>query len=178
MPKIGDIVRGHQIGKSYKTRFIWWACVDCGKERWVVFKKEKPTNERCLRCANNTKTKKGDTGSLSIAWKGGRVVGANGYILVLIQLGDYYFPMAMKSGYVAEHRLVIAKHLGRCLLPWETVHHKNGIKDDNRLKNLELMPNPHRHDALTRMGRYMYKMEEEISTLKLENGLLRSKLYG
>lgn len=134
--QLGEIRKANEIGRKYFTKFIWHACIDCGKERWVQFRKGKPKNVMCTHCAN--KLKPHYSGARSTRWEGGRIINEKGYVKLWLSPDDFFYPMANKKGYVLEHRLVMAKHLGRCLQPWEEVHHKNGVKDDNRIEKLKL----------------------------------------
>lgn len=52
-------------------------------------------------------------------------------------------PNANSTGMIFVHRLIMSEHLGRALLPTETVHHRNGDKLDNRVENLELRIGAH-----------------------------------
>lgn len=72
------------------------------------------------------------------SWKGGRTVRADGYVLVRLPIDDPLLVMANSSGYAVEHRLVMARALGRPLRSDESVHHLNGDRQDNRPENLQL----------------------------------------
>lgn len=100
-------------------------CLECGE----TFMPTRANGIFCSRtCVNRhtARTRKSTKGF---------VRAPKGYIL----LYQPKHPMASRGGYVMEHRLKMAEHLGRMLTKDEVVHHVNGVTDDNRLENLVLM---------------------------------------
>ena len=71
-------------------------------------------------------------------WAGGRNKNTDGYILIYKPEHPSY-----KKNYVPEHRLNMEEKIGRYLIDEEIVHHINGIRDDNRIENLELWSTNH-----------------------------------
>lgn len=66
-------------------------------------------------------------------WGRTRNLDRHGYVVVKVEHGRTTY----------EHRVVMASMLGRPLDEAETVHHKNGIRHDNRPENLELWSSRH-----------------------------------
>lgn len=75
-------------------------------------------------------------------WKGGRII-RQGYIFIK-KKGH---PNANDQGYVAEHRYVMAEHIGRSLKKREVVHHIDGDPQNNNIENLQLFESPGKHTA-------------------------------
>ena len=173
--RLGETVVGVELGfnGSKTCKYIWTACIGCGRERWVQAVWGKPGRERCRRCAH---------------WQGGRKVRGDGYIELWLDATDFFRPMSRSrvswGSYVLEHRLVMARFLGRNLQSWELIHHKNGIKDDNRLENLELTTRGSHTLAHGKGYRDGYTKglndgrDSQIEELREEIRLLRQQLNG
>ncbi len=166
MTAIGDKIRGKDIGKPKNDWYIWTICPSCGGGRWVIVYASRLScyTGFCFPCLRKAR------GPANHNWKGGRHKGPYGSILIWLSFDDFFYPMANKKGNVLEHRLVMAKALGRNLHLWEIVHHKNGIRDDNRLENLQLVSDD-RHKQITILERRIRELEEK--NILLEEQLAR-----
>lgn len=184
MPVVGDTARGIDIGFKSSSTYIWHACPGCGKQRWVqVYKlRNHSFSGLCRGCIRRKELSPSRTEARGRrAWKGGRIK-KDGYILILLQPSDFFYPMVNNHGYVREHRLIMAKHLKRCLHPWEIVHHKGTRfpsgsvenRSDNRMENLQLVTDD-RHNQITILETRIKQLEKRVTLLEAENALLRSE---
>ena len=166
--------------KSYKVPV---ECPICHKLRFVYKGPAYSDKTQCRECFI-----KQDRREKVHNWKGGKFK-QDGYIQVIIYPDDFFYPIATKRGYILEHRLIIAKHLGRNLQPWELVHHKNGIRDDNRVENLELLtPSEHlgshtkgyqdgfRQGYLEGKSKIMEELRQEIKLLQWQVKELKEEI--
>jgi hypothetical protein len=164
MPEIGEQRTGKELGKKRTGLYLYIACPNCGMGHWV--RKRRPGKGLCRICGGKeggkankgirrsptTEFKKGHPqgkGKDNPAWKGGKTIDANGYVLVKVP--DH--PFANHQGYIFEHRLIMEKMIGRHLDLEEVIHHINNIPDDNREENLRLFSNNSEHISFHEKGK-------------------------
>lgn len=135
---------------------IFWRCnCVCGKSVDIKQRNLLSTNPReqyrscgCRAYRHVRKKSRDQWGEKNVSWKGGKIKNSQGYILLKCENPNH--PRKTQNGYILEHVLVIEQKIDRHVLESETVHHINGIRDDNRIENLELWDNRHpkgqRHD--------------------------------
>ncbi len=179
--------RADEIGYKGKMLYVGVICPNCGERRWTQKVNLSRANYTglCNHCNLAHNIRRTLIGKEHPGWKGGRYRSSEGWVYVYVEPGDFFHKMASGANYVAEHRLVMAKHLKRCLLPWEIVHHKNGIKDDNRLENLKLLPSQKHHMApilwereMRRRDKRIKELEGRVTLLEAENMLLQAQSEG
>ena len=174
MPNLGEVKKAYEVGLKSRYLVVWIACPKCGTERWVQNTMAK-RNRLCPHCTRRT-------GRPRPANPKGLLV--RGYRIVRIDANDFFYSMTQRvsKGWVLEHRLIMAKHLGRCLQPWEIVHHRDGNKLNNDISNLSLVTDAG-HNQITHFEKIVNSQQKEIAILQsrvtileAENILLKSVL--
>ena len=128
------------------------SCLGCSDLRWIISscltQIRRGKRKYCWKCICAKRATKDVSGV-------GRRYNTQGYVvrskcsfteeeLKIVESMMRYEDRRKRTRSVLEHRVVMALHLGRPLLKMEVVHHRNGIPDDNRIENLEVLtPNEH-----------------------------------
>lgn len=144
---------------AHGTSHVLCQC-ECGNVRRVGIHPLKKGLSQSCGCWNQDRLAK-QRGESHPNWSGGRITNNRGYVL-LKKTGH---PNAYPDGYVLEHVYVMSEFLGRPLREGESVHHRNGLKNDNRLINLELwrqhQPYGQRIEDLVAHAKYILQLYGE-----------------
>lgn len=120
----------HDPRQSARAKRPVWVCrCDCGKIKRVRSGNLRVGSVKSCGCLSRRR------GPDNPAWKGGRSV-VDGYVVLTVYENG-------RKRHVKEHRLMMERRLGRHLFRHESVHHKNGLRGDNRYANLELWSKTH-----------------------------------
>lgn len=120
----------------------------------------------------------------SARWKGGQFVDSYGYRRVMVATlppaqQSIALTMAVAKGgtlYVLEHRVVAALARGIPIGRDEVVHHKNGVKTDNRPENLEVVPRAGHSKEHRLVEKELALLRVEAARLRAENEILRAQV--
>lgn len=124
--------------RTYSITCVYLKCKKCGNFWWKRLGdcNKKTFTGLCRKCNIQTFLRYGAS-SKNGHWTGG-VHKSFGYIYIWVDPSDPLHSMANPDNYVKRCRIVMAKHIGRCLSLEEVIHHKNGDKTDDRIENLQL----------------------------------------
>ena len=107
-----------------------WLCkCECGNEKDIVGGHLTSGSTKSCGCRAGSKHRQ-------LREKGIFTKRTNKYGYVIMHYPEH--ANSRKGGNICEHTYVMSEHLGRPLKPNENVHHINGVRDDNRIENLEL----------------------------------------
>jgi hypothetical protein len=130
--KFGILTAVERVYNPKNNSYSDWKCVcECGNIAIVSTGTLRAGKQKSCGCGNYNRKK--HRGQEHYNWKGGKHKTPQGYIK-----RQYLDPKSGKRISVFEHRMVMSELIGRELTQDENVHHINGIRDDNRVENLEL----------------------------------------
>ena len=123
--------------KEYSNRIVK-ECLVCSKPMQKIHGNKKYCSNKCASAAAHRKHRGQPISNIEFDKRRKKRLNGDGSVT-----RDGYIRLTINNKSVLEHRRVMEEFLGRKLERRETVHHKNGIRDDNRIENLELWPTSH-----------------------------------